>query len=274
MRLRYRHAHAAPVEKSPQRHAAQKLMPPIPDNGLDQAAVHTVANSIAQSNELAMINWPRSWRSNRQIQVEQERVHEEINGTKQERPWNFFFGPTGGFGNVETKRNQIGSDYWTAGALASFNYVFSQFGLGLFADYERIQADVHKHWGDYHIDQAHSCAYATYSPDALPKLAIHSIVGGGYEWYHIDRNTPEGKAKAKTHGAEFDALLTGEYVFTPTKGLAIIPRAGAQYAYLEADGYKEHGAEAFDLKIHRRNAKSLRSYPGPLDKVYLGVDQL
>jgi hypothetical protein len=251
MRLRYQHESVVTTQKSSSRRVAQSNTPRA-NISFDQPSIITVANKTP-GNSLAFARYRN--------EIEQQRM----GYSDQDRPWNFFIGPVGDVGTIKTKQNQIGSDYWTAGGLTSFNYVFSQGGIGLFADYNKVKANVHRHWGNFNFDMAHSCLYGTYSPKQAPDLAFHSIVGGSYEWYTINRKSKTGTAKGKTQGGEFDALFTGEYVFSGTpcsdfpEHLTIIPRAGVQYIYVDANRYKEHGASTSDLAIHALHAKSLRS---------------
>ncbi len=258
MRLRYQREYTVSTRKSSSRSLGQANAPRT-NIAFDQTpSIRTVANKTpAEGKDLAFARY--------QKERELQRMDEEMVCTYQDRPWNFFIGPVGDIGTIKTKQNQIGSDYWVAGGLTSFNYVFSQGGIGLFADYNHAKADVHRHWGNFNFDMAHSCLYGTYSPKQVPDLAFHSIVGGSYEWYHINRKTTTNTAKGKTHGGEFDALFTGEYVFSGEpcsdfpEHLTIIPRAGVQYIYVDANKYKEHGASTSDLTIHALHAKSLRS---------------
>jgi uncharacterized protein YhjY with autotransporter beta-barrel domain len=258
MRLRYQHEYVVSARKSSSRRLA-KTSAPRTDIAFDQIpSITTISNKIpSDDNNLAF--------ARHQNEIEQQRMDEEMVCTYQDRPWNFFIGPVGDVGTIKTKQNQIGSDYWAAGGLTSFNYVFSQGGIGLFADYNKLKADVHRHWGNFNFDMAHSCLYGTYSPKQAPDLAFHSIVGGSYEWYTINRKTTTKTAKGKTRGGEFDALFTGEYVFAGSpcsdfpEHLTIIPRAGVQYIYADVSRYKEHGATTSDLTIHALHAKSLRS---------------
>jgi hypothetical protein len=259
MRLRYHQEQPRTQRKSSSRRLSKASSLAPASVALNQTpSITRVANKIpADGKELAFARYRN--------EIEQQRMDEEIGCTYQERPWNFFIGPVGDVGTIKTKQNQIGSDYWTAGGLTSFNYVFSQGGIGLFVDYNKVKADVHRHWGNFNFDMAHACLYGTYSPKQAPDLAFHSIVGGSYEWYNIHRKTATNTAKGKTHGKEFDALFTGEYVFAGSpcsdfpENLTIIPRAGAEYIYVNAKRYKEHGASTSDLTIHAHHAKSLRS---------------
>jgi hypothetical protein len=251
MRLRYQREYVVSTKKSSSRRVAQSNTPRA-HISFDQPSITTVANKTP-GNSLAFARYRN--------EIEQQRM----GYSDQDRPWNFFIGPVGDVGTIKTKQNQIGSDYWSAGGLTSFNYVFSQGGIGLFADYNKVKADVHRHWGNFNFDMAHSCLYGTYSPKQAPDLAFHSIVGGSYEWYTINRKTTTTTAKGKTHGSEFDALFTGEYVFAGSpcsdfpEHFTIIPRAGVQYIYVDGHRYKEHGAGTSDLKFHNQHAKSLRS---------------
>lgn len=208
---------------------------------------------------------------NPQVQEKQEQLRRVIVTPQQERRWNFYAGPLGTIGDVQSKHKQPGFDYWSAGALAGFDYAFSQVGLGLLVDYEKIHADVDHHWGKFDIDEAHASLYATYAPSPLPELAFNGIVGGSYEWYNIHRNVNSSTTKAaegSPHGKEYDFLFGVEYALAHRQikkmkeKLEIIPLVNLQYIYLEVDDYKEHGAGDFDFSFRHQKAKSLRSTLG------------
>ncbi len=208
---------------------------------------------------------------NPQTEEKQEQLRREVSkSSKTDRPWNFYFGPTGrAGGDLHTRKDQPGLNYWSAGALTGFDYAFSHVGVGFIADYERITAHAKQKWGKITVDELHASLYSTFVPAGLPELAVNGIVGGAYEWYTIRRNTgtPADKlvAKGTPHGSAFDALFGVEYALAnrqiqrmPT-GLEIIPMASVQYIHLRAQGYEEHGGDAFDFHVQSQKIKSLRS---------------
>ncbi|NNM44049.1 MAG: autotransporter domain-containing protein [Chlamydiae bacterium] len=201
------------------------------------------------------------------VQEKRERLTESLGA--EERPWNFYVGPKGQLGNVVSRKDTQGYEQWSAGAFTGFDYAFSEVGVGLLTEYERVSAHVGKDWGKFTIDHLHTNAYATYAPSQLPEIAINGIIGGGYEWYTIDRNIgATSKVKGTPRGAELDALLGIEYTFRNSvfsaipDGFQVIPMASVQYAYLHIDDFKEKGITSNCLKIERQNVKSLRSNLG------------
>ena len=189
----------------------------------------------------------------------------------QDRPWNFYVGPKGQIGNVYSKDESQGFKEWSAGAFTGADYAFSQVGVGLLAEYERITAHAGENWGKFTIDNLHADAYATYAPSQLPEIALNGILGAGYQWYKIDRNFVDinsGTVKGTPRGAELDALLGIEYAFRNSRysvipdGFQVIPMASIQYAYLHIDDFKEKGNPLHAMKISKQNVKSLRSNLG------------
>ncbi len=259
MRLRYQQEVVVPAREVSNHRIAQANIPAPAIITHNPFSINMIANAIpAKGKELAFARFRE--------EVEQQRMDQDMYiCTYQDRPWNFFIGPVGDVGTIKTKQNQLGAAYWVAGGLTSFNYVFAHAGIGLFVDYNKVKADVDQNWGNFEFDMAHSSLYATYSPKGAPKFALHSIVGGSYEWYNIHRHTTTNTANAKTQGGEFDALLSGEYVFSGSpcssfsENFSIIPRAGLQYIYVTSHQYKEHGAGVSDLNFNSRHAQSLRT---------------
>jgi outer membrane autotransporter protein len=199
-----------------------------------------------------------------------ERLTESMEVGK-ERPGNFYIGPKGQVGNVVSKEDMQGYSYWTAGVFTGFDYAFSEIGIGLLAEYERVEADIGKKWGKFDIDTAHVDAYATYAPSGLSELSFNAIVGGGYEWYKLKRNinqTVPHTLKGAPRGAEWDALFGMEYSFRDSvftampERLQIIPMASVEYMYLHISDYTEHGFQPHALHVSKQNVKSLRSNLG------------
>jgi outer membrane autotransporter protein len=180
-------------------------------------------------------------------------------------------GPKGQVGNVISKEDAQGYSHWSAGGFVGFDYAFSEVGIGLLTEYERMDAHVGKDWGKFTIDHLHADAYATYAPSQLPEIAINGILGGGYDWYSIHREVHTGTPtteKGSPRGAELDSLLGIEYTFRDSvftampKSLEIIPLASVEYMYIHIADYKEKGSKLNALKVERQNVKSLRSTLG------------
>jgi hypothetical protein len=199
-----------------------------------------------------------------------ERLTESL-GATQEMPWNFYVGPKAMAGDVKSEGQTQGYKLWSAGAFIGMDYAFSEVGIGLLAEYERMDARVGKKWGKFTIDSIHADAYATYAPSQLPELSFNGIVGGGYEWYDIHRNVNIANPlqfKGTPHGAEFDAFFGTEYAFRNSNfsfmpdSLQIIPEVAVQYMYLHVNDYSEKGHQLFEMRFDKQNVKSLRTNLG------------
>jgi outer membrane autotransporter protein len=219
----------------------------------------------ALAEELLVENSPEL---NPQVEEKQEQLKERISAPCHDRPWNFYFGPTGDFGRVLTKKQALGFHYDSAGALAGFDYAFSDLGVGFLFDYDHIDGRVDEKWGKFNVDQTHGSLYVTYIRAPEPQLSFNLILGGGYEWYNIRRNAGTGVARGMPQGVEFDALAGMEYTIEKerTECMAdhwqVVPLVNLQYIYLHVNNYREHGAGGFDLQYHSQNVRSLRSTLG------------
>ncbi|NNM43519.1 MAG: autotransporter outer membrane beta-barrel domain-containing protein [Chlamydiae bacterium] len=191
--------------------------------------------------------------------IEKEKTERLTEALGSDLPWNFYMGTKGQIGNVISKKDTQGYKDWSVGAFSGFDYAFSQIGVGLIAEYERIKADVGNYWGNFVIDNVHADVYATYAPSSLPEFSINGILGGGYEWYSIKRSF---------QGAEFDTLLGVEYVFKKSafsimpEKLEISPLASVQYMYIHIDSYKDRDSAFSPMNVSQQNQKSLRSTLG------------
>jgi hypothetical protein len=256
-------------QRFPERETAKKTTS-APEQSKKSAYTPSLARNsitpIASSNLIASSQSMLAF-LNFQQQREQQQLHEEMSVKKvPERPWNFFCGPTGGTGKVNTQGKQLGAHYWDLGALAGFDYAFSQVGIGLLVDFDRTHVDVEQNWGHYHFEHLHSSFFATYAPHILPQLAFNSVIGGAYDWYDIHRNTKiNGIAKGHTRGSELDALFATEYVFSSEqfsglpKKLELVPRAFLQYIYIDINKFTERSAGFANVHLHSQFGKSLRS---------------
>jgi len=229
-----------------------------------KGSAQTIADPIlAADPKLAFMQYP--------LQTKQERLASEISSGNNIQPWNMYFGPLGNIGSIHDRHSQLGAHYRSAGALAGFDYRFSQVGLGLLVDYENVKAKLHQHGGEFWINQFHATGYTTYVPKSFPQFALNGIVGAGGAWYDIHRNIlglPLESTKANPRGAEVDALIGADYLFSHCqfasipRGLEIVPMLNLQYIYQGVGSYKEHGAGDLDLKFHKQGFQSLRSTLG------------
>jgi len=206
---------------------------------------------------------------NSQSQTKQQQLASAISECN-DNPWNIYFGPLADLGKINNKRSQLGANFHSLGALAGVDYRFSQFGVGILFDYEHVKANLHKHGGDFWINQFHATAYSTYVPESFSEFALNGIVGSGGAWYNIHRHILGLKESthAKSRGAEVDALLGAQYLFSHCQfasippDLEIIPMVNLQYIYQGIGSYKEHRAGINDFKFHKYGFQSLRSTLG------------
>ncbi len=201
--------------------------------------------------------------SNPEREQKREQVKQAVASPETIRKLNIYAGPLGSLGTVSSKEEQVGYHYSSVGGLIGADYAFKKVGLGVLVDYEFIDADLRRHWGDFDVNQIHGSVYATYVP--FQEFAINSIIGGSYDWYHIDRKTGlkqnRVKAKGSPNGAEFDALLGVEYT-RAIRNTQIMPYVSGQYIFAHIDSYHEHGAGLFNLDVSSQKAKSFRSMLG------------
>jgi hypothetical protein len=199
---------------------------------------------------------------NPEIQQKHEELKQTVTSDTQRR-LNIYAGPLGSVGTVSSKGAQVGYSYTSVGGLAGIDYAFKKVGLGFLVDYERINADMRKHWGEFDVNQLHGSLYATYAP--IVEFAVNTIVGGSFDWYKIERKTGTDarhvKAKGTPSGSEFDALLGVEYTWNKNN-TEVMPYLSAQYIHLNVPGYREKDGGTFNLNVSSQNAKSLRGMLG------------
>jgi outer membrane autotransporter protein len=183
--------------------------------------------------------------------------------------WKVYFGATGDVGRQLTQKQAIGYRYDSAGAQVGFDYAFSDVGVGFLFDYDHIAGRVDKRWGKFDINQAHGSFYLTYIRSPEPQLSFNWILGGGYDWYTLHRNTSGAVAKGAPHGLECDALVAMEYTFEQKAyacmpaHLQIVPQLNLQYMYVHVNKYRETGAGDFNQHYNsQNNIQSLRTMVG------------
>ncbi len=169
----------------------------------------------------------------------------------------FYIGPTATLGEVR------GRDYTQNGAQAGVDYAFTEFGIGGLFSYDHLSTK------GLLVDQASGTLYASYVPKNLPQVAVSGNFGFTYDWllFHTrkgledDLNTAKGTPK----GTEYTGLLAFQYIFETQQfkcthqGLRISPYVALEYNQIDIDGFKEHGAGDFDVKVKKTTAKQLCS---------------
>jgi outer membrane autotransporter protein len=183
--------------------------------------------------------------------------------------WKFYFGATGDVGRQLTQKQAIGYHYDAVGGQVGFDYAFSDVGVGFLFDYDHIAGRVDKRWGKFDINQAHGSFYLTYIRSPEPQLSFNWILGGGYDWYTIHRNTSGAVAKGAPHGLECDAMVAMEYTFEQKAyacmpaHLQIVPQLNLQYMYVHVNKYREKDAGDFNQHYNsQNNIQSLRTMVG------------
>jgi hypothetical protein len=252
-------------KKSSQHHKKSAHTPVGPRLSLLKHPIraHTIADTAITDAD------PEIGYMNNQPQTKQQQLASEI-PKSDVNPWNIYFGPLGDLGKINNKRSQLGANFHSLGGLAGVDYRFSQFGVGILFDYEHVKAKLHKQGGDFWINQFHATAYSTYVPESFSQFALNGMVGSGGAWYNIHRHISGLKESthAKSRGAEVDALLGAQYLFSHCQfasippDLEIIPMVNLQYVYQGIGSYKEHGAGIHDFKFHKYGFQSLRSTLG------------
>ncbi len=181
-------------------------------------------------------------------------------------PWSVYAGPTASVGSMDSVHQQTGLSYYSAGALAGFDYAFSHAGLGFLIEYDHFHGDGAHKSGQVNINQFHTSLYGVFSPPTLPELSIQAILGRSYNYYTFHRNTGPAsqpvKAKGSPDGYEYDALIGSEYVFTVHKTVSVAPMAYLQYVYEHTDGYHETRAGLFDFLVGSQHLSSFASFLG------------
>jgi len=171
--------------------------------------------------------------------------------------WNFFITGTGEWGDIENTRDTLGTDLTTGGVTVGADYrVSDNFLVGLLGGYNHTTSDL---WDDgrLRVNGGRGGAYASlFNENAFLNL----LATGGYDSYDIRRSSFGGEARGKSHGGEFNGLISGGYEFD-CGGWRIGPIGGVQYTYIQLDSFKEDGSDA-PLHFPKQSQNSLRSTLG------------
>ena len=226
-------------------------------------------NLLASNSEGAIVAAKGAPLGSREtLRKETTEIHNKVVNRIPSRPWNFYMGPIDSVGTIGAKSStQAGVSYNSIGALAGFDYALSRYGLGFSASYANTAGRV-DHGGRLSLNGIHGSAYGIWTPENLDQLGISAILGGGYEWISVDRKagpSPALTAHGSPNGAEFDALLGVEYIFSNRQfsafpqHLQLTPLANLQYIGAWIDSYNETNGGQFALNVKNQSPNSLRS---------------
>lgn len=189
--------------------------------------------------------------------------------------WSAYTGPIASCGSTKTQGVQTGFGYSTVGGLFGFDYACrefdTKFGVGSVVDYRRVWGTAQDDLGRIVSDLIHGSVYGTVIPKRLSNFAIDGIMGFGYHWNSLYRNTGlslQDVAVGHPKGFIFDCLVAGEYTFSHhsfsaiPKNLSIIPLVNVQYIRQHETAYQEEGAGNFDLAVGKQTAQSATTFLG------------
>ena len=195
-----------------------------------------------------------------------------------EHPYNVYLGPVASFGNVDSKKDQAGLGYVTAGVLAGVDGILEDreersawAGFGALIEYRKSWGTADNNWGTSTFDRLHGSFYGTIVPKKAPDLAFEAIVGCAYNWDKTKRKTginQELTAIGKTHEVAADTLFGIEYTLSGRRhswlpaNFSFVPLATLQYVIDFIDGYTETGAGIYDLQVASHTPDSLTSVLG------------
>ena len=183
-----------------------------------------------------------------------------------------YIGPVASFGEIDSKKDQIGSTYTSAGGLIGADYLFREIekfpcdiGVGGTVQYRRLCGNGKNNSGDYQSHILHGSLYSSFIPQALQALSIETVVGYTHIWDYLNRTAgfdKNSKARSNTDQNLFDTLLGLEYTLTLPKQFSFTPYLYLQYIYNHVDGFKESGAKIYNLKVKSQSINSLNTQLG------------
>ena len=179
----------------------------------------------------------------------------------QGKPLSIYVAPVGSFGKFDHVHTQKGFRYHSVGGLAGVDYAFTKAGVGAQIGYERIDAHVQQHWGNFDINNIFGRIYSTFAPFTHAPFFIDAAVGFGGEWYTIKRKTPINTAQGKPSGWEWDAYLGFGYDGW-INNVRFTPLVALQSIDVRVGKYREHKAGINDIQVGRQHTTSLRSDVG------------
>lgn len=175
------------------------------------------------------------------------------------RPIGFYVSYLRSNGDIEKIHTQEGYDYHTQGGLAGINYICSKVAFGLEGGYERIDADVDNHWGNFDVSSVFGSVYLT--AVSMGHFFIDLSIENRIHWFEIHRLVEGFTATGNPHSLQWDGYLDIGHDFFWCKW-CFTPLASFEANYLHINDYTEKGADAFNVRFGHQNFLSLRTWLG------------
>jgi len=172
-----------------------------------------------------------------------------------------FINGQGSIGDQDPTSRDLGFDFYTAGMTAGVDYrVTDQLILGAALGYLRTKSTFDASGGDSRINGYSVSVYGNYYP--VEKLYLDGIATFGWNEYRNERNIAGAfTADSNTDGTQFAISVSTGYDFN-AGALTFGPTVRVNYVRVHIDGYRETGADAFNLKIGSQTIESVTSAVG------------
>ena len=184
----------------------------------------------------------------------------EFRNKQVENPTSIYIAPFGSIGGFETVEYQLGHYFNTIGGLIGADYAFSRAGFGFQAGYVNFDGDSNK-WGDNDQNEVFAYLYGTFLPTPCKKFYVDLSIGGGYNWFELNRKIADTTITGNPHGWNVDAYLETGYDFWYQK-MRFTPKLALQYVYLWISEYQEKKEGPLSFNVSSRSNDSLRSWLG------------
>lgn len=151
----------------------------------------------------------------------------------------------------------------TGGGMIGADYeLFDNLYTGIAGAYTHSNLDWKKSAGSAEIQSGYGSLYGTWFNDCA---FIDLSATGAYNYYETNRHIHfvDINRHAKSHhsGWEVDGHLDGGFFFDLCS-YQIRPFVGVDGIYLRENGFREHGAESLNLKVHKSNYSMVRGEVG------------
>ena len=168
----------------------------------------------------------------------------------------------GSFGNQDATSKDTGFDFHTGGLTVGADYrLTDQLVLGMALGYLRTKAEFDAAAGDSRIKGYSLSAYGNYY--VWDKLYVDGIATFGWNTYDTERNIAAAGATANgsTDGTQFAISVSTGYN-VDVGALTFGPTARVNYVRVHIDGFREKGADIFNLAIESQTVESLTAALG------------
>ena len=172
-----------------------------------------------------------------------------------------FVNGQGSFGGQDPTSREPGFDFYTAGMTAGVDYrLTDQLVLGAALGYLRTKSTFDASAGDSRINGYSVSAYGSYY--LVEKLYLDGIATFGWNQYSNERSIANAfTANSSTDGTQVALSVSTGYDFN-IGAFSFGPTARVNYVRVHIDGYREGGADLFNLSISSQTIESVTSAMG------------